>query len=38
MKMKPIIEASWNLQNESNQESSQMGPMVGMGNQWCCAC
>ena len=37
MKMKPIIETSWDLQNEAKNDSS-MGPMVGIGNQWCCAC
>lgn len=38
MKMKPIIESSWNLQNVANQESSEMGPMIGIGSQFCCAC
>lgn len=38
MKMKPIIKASWNLENIANKASSQMGPMVGIGSQFCCAC
>lgn len=42
MKMKPVVEASWNLQNvgkhELNQENSSMGPMVSIGSNFCCAC
>jgi hypothetical protein len=42
MKMKPIIEVSWDLQNvakdESNQESSGMGPMISIDDRFCCAC
>lgn len=42
MKMKPIIEASWNLQNiakrDSKQKSQRMGPMIGIGLEFCCAC
>lgn len=41
MKMKPVVEASWNLQNvgkcELNQESSMIGPMIAMGSNYCCA-
>lgn len=42
MKMKPVVEVSWNLKNvskcELNQENSRMGPMVSIGRQFCCAC
>jgi hypothetical protein len=42
MKMKPVVEASWNLQNvgkrELDRESSMMGPMIGIGSYFCCAC
>jgi hypothetical protein len=39
MKMKPIIEAGWNLQNVAKDESSsQMGPMIGINDLFCCAC
>ncbi|GFN36668.1 hypothetical protein [Tepidimicrobium xylanilyticum] len=41
MKMKPIIVNGWNLQDIANEKSnldSAMGPMIGIGNHWCCAC
>lgn len=38
MKMKPIIETGWNLQNMVKRESAEMGPMIGIGTYFCCAC
>ncbi len=39
MKMKPIIEAGWNLQDlAENQERAHLGQMVAIGSHYCCAC
>lgn len=38
MKMKPVVKNSWNVAKVETKASSEMGPMIGIGNQFCCAC